>query len=122
MGGHPELARGFLIINIMKTIKDIKIDIQTMLHSHMTTAENNKVENLRKLAYYLETNPAESFIISERDRIKKRIDMIKDQYPDWLKNCADVNNLKNPKSAYEKEMGLPALRFQLKNLEYLLSE
>ena len=70
---------------------------------------------------YLETNPKEEFLKSEKNRISKIISAKEIQYDYWSSNvCPDVIDVKKRRSIYNEELGLTSLKHQLKTISYIL--
>ena len=78
----------------MKTIKDIKSEmiqnVELALNPSLTSRGYNTLANrnnyLKSVLLYLETNPNESFIRSEVERLKKLISSKESQYIKWSKD------------------------------------
>jgi len=73
---------------------------------------------------YLNTNPTQEFIQKEKERLMKRNNLIMEDLPKEQKftNKDGKLNLKAHKKAkrdYEKLMGLPHIRLQLRTLQFI---
>jgi len=114
----------------MKTPEDIQIDIDDLLLQYkdavnfsdgprMRKAE--KVLNLhRQYKRYSETFPSQKFIEKELIRLQKKINLISDHYPAWLKNNQLLVDCKKTRQLYDTEMGVNKIKSQIKSMEHLL--
>jgi hypothetical protein len=70
----------------------------------------------RLIKSYLEHSPTAEYITKEIQRINKRIDLINEGFRHWLEtNPGSIN----PKASYEREMGVPDLKQQLRALQFI---
>jgi hypothetical protein len=108
----------------MKTIQEIKNEIRELERTpqgELKSAEFKKIltkiDNLKTLVKYLETNPCEKFIEKEIERLKNRI--TKTQVGFVSQWEPDTKYYKKERANYLKEMGVPKLRQQLQSLLFL---
>ena len=119
----------------MKTVAQLKHRIEFNKHriefhfNEISKAERKRLfkQNaiLLDLKSYLETNPTESFITSEKKRIHKIILAKQSQFYHWRTNVIPEYNGFSPDKLsriFCKETGITVLRKQLKNLNFLLNE
>jgi len=116
----------------MKTINDINKEI-TDAHKLLVEASklntkkaknickrlNKRIKQLKIIKLYLESNPRPEFIRNERDTVLRHIASIDSGYVLWAAGRV-LTAYKDPKKAYTNDMGLPALKEQLKTLKYIL--
>lgn len=92
---------------------------------------NYKVENPRKdsrlkkqCEFYrvvkscLEHNPTQEFIKKEIDRISNRLQAIDREFKYWH-DTHPATGVLNPKTVYERELGVPDLKQQLRALQFI---
>lgn len=107
----------------MRSLLDVNTEIAT-LHEECTTGsvlkpsqlsrKKNKIEFLKIIKIYLESGPTLEYINLEIDRLENKITL--------LSNSFDRSQYKDPKEAfkkYEKDMGIPRLRVQLRTLRFI---
>lgn len=76
----------------------------------------------REILKYLQTDPNEDFISSEKERLSKIIKNKESQYGVWLFNFPNKNLKQSQyKTLFKKEVGIDVLKRQLKNIEFLLN-
>ncbi|MBW1612428.1 MAG: hypothetical protein JRJ57_00305 [Deltaproteobacteria bacterium] len=80
----------------------------------------NKIATLKQIKTYLQCNPREEYLKGEKDRIEKRIESIEEKYLTWAQWNATRH--KEPRDAFEKEMGIPRMKTQLEQLKVILGE
>lgn len=107
----------------MRSLLDVKTEIATLIEDCTTgsalkqsqiSRRKNRIQYLKMISTYLESGPTISYIDLEIDRIQNRIAL--------LSNSFDRSQYKDPKEAfkkYEKEMGIPDLRTQLRTLRFI---
>lgn len=116
----------------MRTLLDVKTEIATLTEScveygangsvmvtgSLTTRQLSRIRNrisfLRLVEKYLEDSPDELYLGREIKRIENRINKIIEAFDPT--QYADPTE---PKKEYEKEMGIPQLRLQLKTLRFI---
>ena len=116
----------------MKTIQDINKEI-TDAHKIMVEMDklstkkaknickrlNKRIKQLKFIKLYLESNPRPEFVQNEKDTVLRHIASIDSGYVLWAAGRF-LTAYKDPKKAYTNDMGLPALKEQLKTLKYIL--
>lgn len=107
---------------IQKEIDDLRTSITKGITDRQLKKKRERVDELKNLKLYIESNPSEGFIKSEIDRIEKSIERINDfeNFKIW-RLSQDHSDQKKLKTQYNKELGLPTLKAQLKTLNYLLN-
>ena len=110
----------------MKTVKEIDQEINDLIKEVKRDSTKNEVEAIkRKVAFlrqcklYMESEPREDFIKSEKQKIEKRIELIPSHYKDWQVG-RNLTKYADPYKSYLNEMGLTNLNASLKTLNYLL--
>ena len=116
----------------MRTVAHIKtmIDENNNRLVHFDDLKKSKIKQIVKqneilieLKRYLETNPKEEFLLSEKARIKKIIVAKQSQLYYWRTSVVtEVMTMSKQNRVFCKESGITALRKQLKNLNFLLNE
>lgn len=83
---------------------------------------SKKNEELTSINRYLESNPKEDFLKTEKDKIQKIIDSKKSQFGYWTENVCpqDVHQGKR-RALFNKEVGITDLNKRLKALNFILS-
>lgn len=109
----------------MKTFKDIQKEIEIassgMYHGAKSLKrQNKKVEELKKLKYYLETNPSEESLRNQLEQIGKQIDGINKNYAVWKNTAPKDVSPKKWGAIFDKETGVKDLKARQKTLKYLL--
>lgn len=114
----------------MKIIKDLNSEINQL------ALENNKRETslkvfkknskridfLRYVIRFLETNPSNEFLESERIRLLELAGKINARYSTWKRDIAPKDvDLKKWKSLFNKETGLTKINKQLKTITFITS-
>lgn len=114
----------------MKTIEEIKSDIETViaLHPQKDTpkkdydAAGRRVYFLRLCINYLERDATEAFIKKMLADMKHKKQVLEDGYGQWLKNFFDPKvDSRNPRTVYNSSNGIANINNQIKALKYLLS-
>jgi hypothetical protein len=107
----------------MRSLLDVNNEIITLTEECTTgsslkpsqiSRRKNRIEYLNIVKAYLETDPSLDYINHEINRIENRVAL--------LSNSFDRSQYKDPKEAfkkYEKEMGIPLLRQQVRTLRYI---
>jgi len=110
----------------MKDRKQIKSELDTykeelrLNHGYKDRKMKREICMREESLLYLETNPREPFVVEMRNHVKRVIKILNKRYPAWAETNGD--KFKNPRTIYNREMGIPSLRQKLKTLNYLLSE
>lgn len=89
------------------------------LKTSQETALKKKLAFLTQMKNYLESNQTEAFLEKEKDRLIHRLNLLKGDYP----SLPDVDK-KTEQAAikeYEKNLGVPLLRLQIKTLRFILN-
>ena len=83
----------------------------------------NNLTYLRFIKSYLETNPDESNLIRDRDKLIKNINSKQSNYDYWFKHIAPIGiTKKKAEELFKKESGIETMKKQLKNLNFILDE
>lgn len=88
--------------------------VTTSITKNKLARNKKRIEFLRIVEKYLEDAPDELYIGREIGRIENRINVIIEAF--------DESKYKDPREAkkeYEKEMGIPHLRLQLRTLRFI---
>jgi hypothetical protein len=115
----------------MKTIKELEIEINSILLLHdqldfknekiLENTELNKVKKrynfLKTCLLYLLTDPKEYFIKKEIERLKNRLILIDFDYADWC-SC---NYYKNNREVYERINNCSELKQKINILKFILN-
>lgn len=107
----------------MRSLLDVNTEIATLIEEITTgsilkpvqvSRKKNRIEFLKLIKKYLESGPTLEYINLEINRLENRITL--------LSNSFDRTQYKDPKEAfkrYEKDMGIPPLRVQVRTLRYI---
>lgn len=88
--------------------------VTTSISKSKLSRNKNRIEFLRIVEKYLEEAPDELYLGREINRIENRINAIIDSFdPSQFKDPTE------PRKLYEKEMGIPHLRLQLRTLRFI---
>lgn len=109
----------------MITLKEINKLIEESIKQRKTeeltdrkqTRLKDATDFYRLVKAYVETQPSESYVEKEIDRIGKRLALIDEGYSAWLKSNQIYSS--DPKKVYYKEMGATDLKKQLEALEFI---
>ena len=74
---------------------------------------------------YLECSPNEDVVKKDRYEVARKIDILTSRFDSWRKANPLISSKYTEtrlKQVYNQEFGLPTLKFQLKNLNYLLKQ
>ena len=113
----------------MITVDELKKEIESnLIESEIRDDRGKKLlgrknKELRETIMFLETNPNESFIRLEADRIDSIIKSKSKGYEYWTKNICDKSvDIKKRKSMFNSQLGITQLKKQLKKLKYILKK
>lgn len=106
----------------MRSLLDINTEIITLseeikeggLKQVQVSRRKNRIEFLKHVKLYLESDPKEQFIDLEIDRLQNKIAV--------LSNRFNRDDYKDPTTAfkkYEKDFDIPKMRTQLRTLRYI---
>jgi hypothetical protein len=107
----------------MRSLLDVNTEIAVLveectsgsgLKPAQISRKKNRIEYLKTIKAYLETGPKITYIDLEIEKLENRIAL--------LSNSFDRSQYKDPKEAfkkYEKEMGIPELRKQVRTLRFI---
>lgn len=110
----------------MKALNEIQKEIDDLIKEGIELKGVKKIENknrkklaiLYKVKIYLELNPKEESILSQKEEIARRIKLTENNYRSWVKENS-LKGIKNMKSKYASESGLKIMKQQLSTLKYL---
>lgn len=114
----------------MKNIQDLKKEVSENIklmkqkkelgRSYLSISKKN--EQLKYFITYLETNPSEDYLKSERDKLQAIISTKSSQFDYWSKNvCSQEVLVTKRRNLFNKEVGITDLKKRLKTLNYILS-
>lgn len=111
----------------MRSIKDLEEEIFSLRFSLESEKDEDRLKKGKRdlefkeeIVSYLKSGVTEDFIRSEIDRLSNRLTLIKQGYEYWLppvKYASEEAKIK----AYNKEMGAPKVKTQLKALRYIFN-
>ena len=102
-------------------IQNVELALNPSLTSRGYNTLANRNNYLKSVLLYLETNPNESFIRSEVERLKKLISSKESQYVKWSKDvCPKEIEVKKRKALFNRELGITVLKKHLKNNLFIL--
>jgi hypothetical protein len=106
----------------MRSLLDVKTEIAEIITSRedgMTKYQYARAKSrlafLKVIEMYLENAPEELFISREIKRLENRISLICNNF-----NDSEYKDPKEARKKFEKEMGIPDLRTQLRALRFIL--
>ncbi len=114
----------------MKTIEQVQDTISQLEASDRRLFTHDEMKErteqalfLRKIKYYLETEPTEQFVASEIKRLEDKLQVIDIGFPAWLERRQEkfTKSEKQWRNEYNKEMGTKNLTTQLDNLKFILT-
>jgi hypothetical protein len=107
----------------MRSLLDVKTEIATLREDCKYEKKLSKKNRMKKrilfltlVQNYLESSPNELYLGREISRIENRINKIIDSF---AYNPDLEDSEKKQKRAFEKEMGIPHLRVQMRTLRYI---
>ncbi len=111
----------------MITIKEVKTQMAETIESIAQEAKKSKISRLKKqyqflvlIHNYLRTIPEIDYIRSILNKKIKDIEIIADRYKEWTPpNGLDFAQARR---FYDKEMGVPHIKNQIKALKYILKK
>lgn len=117
----------------MQTLEKVTNEWQSQIVQITTAVKNEEKDSivnrmkrrrdfLRVCVHYLESNPSEDFIKKEETRLENRINMYMKEYQPLDETKSSKKECTAHRVEYQKEMGIPKLRIQLKTLYYLLKD
>lgn len=110
----------------MKTAEQVKTRVNELIKTGLKEQDpveqakiKAEISYLNKVYLYLSTNPSETFIRTELQKLQKRIDLINQNYKNWTapKGVAYGKLHK----VYEKAQGVPKLNESIQFLSFLLN-
>ena len=114
----------------MKKIEQLQNEISENIKLMKQKKENNlsyrsivkKNNNLKFYLMYLQTNPSEEYLKTQKNSIQKIINSKKSQFNHWSENVCPQNvHVTKRRSLFNKELGINELRNRLQALDYILS-
>ena len=117
----------------MKTIQEVKADRDECLQMIEDAKKDKQPRQVKRLTkkipwykdaiLYIETNPIESFVQNEIDRLKGMLELRKNMFvvlPEFLtKEQEEAGWLNKMKKQHEVKYEMPKLREQLRMLQYI---
>lgn len=81
-----------------------------------------KNDKLNYFISYLETNPSEQYLKSEKDKIQRIISSKTSRFDYWSENvCSQEILMTKRRALFDKEVGINDLKKRLKTMNYILS-
>lgn len=115
----------------MKTLTELRSEMESnlkyMADSTLTkskkTSASNRNKFLKQVLMYIELEPKESFLTSEKERISKIIKAKESQYKYWSSDVCDKSiEVNKRKALFNKELGITTLKKQLKTINFILGK
>jgi len=111
----------------MKTIEKVESEKRDLINQ-LPDAKNdratnkilNRIDFLKTIILYLETNPKEEFLQSEKLKLEKQIDNIDANFNAWILSDSSRKHLEKPLKTFHKEMKIEDVKKRLKTINYLL--
>lgn len=86
------------------------------------TRIENKIEYLRGIKKYLESEPRQEYVEAEQKRLRDMASRIDDRFPAWCKSMAPKDaDPKTWRTMFNRETGLTKVKKQLKTIEFILA-
>jgi len=111
----------------MKTTEQVKKEIEELILQKKDAKTdralnkiNNRIDFLKTIVLFLETNPSEEYLLSKKLKLEKQCDAIEDNFQKWLNSDSSRRHLEKPLKVYYKEMKLDDVLKRLKTINYLL--
>lgn len=120
----------------MKTLKEIEKEIaeqKTALKELRESREdkseagiNNKISFLKKAKIYLEFNPVEKHVETQKNNVTKWLKIIDDRYKQWLEQDGKRKRISNPREVFNEQCEIDLKEVsrwkqELKFVNYILS-
>lgn len=114
----------------MKTLTEVKKQIEANIKfaAKNTLSEREykrlqkETDEWQKIKMYLEFNPSEESLVATKELLERISKSLEDQYNVWLRHAKPPEiEQKNAKSFFNKEIGLTAIKRQLKTLDLILN-
>lgn len=105
----------------MKSLLDVNAEISEIIASQ-GRFENKRAESrakkrlqfLNMVKMYIESQPDEYFVAREIFRLEKRVNLLSDSFDE-----SQYKDAREARKKYEKEVGIPDLRSQIKVLRFI---
>lgn len=119
----------------MKQIEELRKEIRLIRELYPSGVQDSMLRHEKKAAkvagkrlklllncaYYLETQPTEAFVFQSIKSLERQLELSTSKFREWFQNTPGSSQLKNAKSAYENEMGVPTMKRQLSTLKFLMA-
>ena len=112
----------------MITLKQVELRLSKIYGTDFEKLKKKDIKSLEREAIkletckkYLEFNPSESFIVSEKDRLGRLVNALEDGYSNWFNATPEARSVKNPETKFRKDTGITDMKRQLKMLGFLLA-
>lgn len=102
---------------VNKEIKDLLNIIGLVLDDREANKRRKRLQYLNIMKNYLETKPTREFLLKEKKRLQKRLEIINEGFTDWSK----FNSCENPLVEYKKLMGVKTIKEHLKSISFILN-
>lgn len=98
-------------------------DPQPLIEEKLKQKARKELPQLKMRKYYLETNPSEQYLKDSLASCELRLDVIIDNFDEWLRHRPKDGKLINElKAEYNKENETAKIKMQIKELKYLLKK
>lgn len=104
-------------LNSQPKTTDLKVKRQQLKFKKAT---EKRIKYLNTIKLYLETNPNSEFVKSEVYRLKTALSVYETRFSQSIIPSERTQSVKLRRKQYEKENGVPKLKTQLKNLQFIL--
>jgi hypothetical protein len=98
----------------MKTAQKLQVEVANL-------SAKKRVDFLRVCMYYVQSNPKQEFLESEKDRLNNRINMFMQNYEPLDAERFSKKQCTAHKKKFEKEMDIPKLKQQLLTINFILN-
>ena len=114
----------------MKNYDDVSREINIIIkeakkRGELSTKKRNdltkRLDFLKTILLYLNTNPSEELINKEIAKLNKKLEILELRYTTWISENPEARGLKNPRPAFDTAFEIPRIKNQLKTLNYILS-
>ena len=115
----------------MRTKREVFKEIETVINESKSIQDcrykrniQKRVEFLRQMQFYLETNPTIDFLQKQYDKLSNKIDCIDKEYFDnyeWASKL-DVITRRKTRNTFDEMYDVKKIKNQMKSLKYLLKK
>lgn len=108
----------------MITLKQVQTEIaELMAEDDWTAKKKGRLSFLKLVVKYLETSPSEEFIMCDKRRIDRELEVINSRFDAWVShNNQKGKTLQEQQKAFKKEYDIVHKKAQVKALSFILNK